>query len=182
MREMTLCTESGLYQIIFSVQRGNQFARKFKRWVTHTVLPQIRQSGSYQLNPTEERRLCLEESKAEARRIELYLQIKKTTKDAILLNLVDNKIKNMMTGVQAIEHPGTEQPRLLSEILEGHGYTISKAHKLATSRGRAIVKAYRRSRGCEPKKTISYVGGRRRDLRVYLPSDWPIIQSELPSK
>ena len=46
-QEMTIINESGLYSLIFSSQLQN--AKKFKKWVTSEVLPQIRQTGSYTL-------------------------------------------------------------------------------------------------------------------------------------
>lgn len=41
----TLINESGLYSLIFSSKILK--AKQFKRWVTHEVLPSIRQTGSY---------------------------------------------------------------------------------------------------------------------------------------
>lgn len=45
VQRMTLINESGLYSLIFSSQLPN--AKKFKRWVTNEVLPQIRKHGMY---------------------------------------------------------------------------------------------------------------------------------------
>ncbi|MGH1707833.1 phage antirepressor [Enterococcus gallinarum] len=45
VQRMTLINESGLYSLIFSSQLPN--AKKFKRWVTSEVLPQIRKHGMY---------------------------------------------------------------------------------------------------------------------------------------
>jgi anti-repressor protein len=42
---LTIINESGLYNAIFGSTM--QEAKKFKRWVTHEVLPQIRQTGGY---------------------------------------------------------------------------------------------------------------------------------------
>ncbi|MDM8098703.1 BRO-N domain-containing protein [Oceanobacillus oncorhynchi] len=47
-REMTLVNESGLYSLIFSSELDS--AKKFKRWVTSEVLPQIRKQGLYMTN------------------------------------------------------------------------------------------------------------------------------------
>lgn len=44
-REMTIINESGLYSLILKSKLPN--ARKFKRWVTSEVLPQIRKHGMY---------------------------------------------------------------------------------------------------------------------------------------
>ena len=41
----TIVSEAGLYQLIF--QSRKEGAEKFKRWVTHEVLPSIRRTGGY---------------------------------------------------------------------------------------------------------------------------------------
>ena len=46
-RDMTVINESGVYSLIFSSQLPT--AKKFKRWVTSEVLPQIRRTGSYSI-------------------------------------------------------------------------------------------------------------------------------------
>lgn len=45
MRNMTIINESGLYSLIMSSKLP--IAKKFKRWVTSDVLPQIRKHGAY---------------------------------------------------------------------------------------------------------------------------------------
>lgn len=47
-REMLIISESGLYNAIFRARRPE--AREFRRWVTGTVLPALRRSGSYSLS------------------------------------------------------------------------------------------------------------------------------------
>ena len=44
-RATNLINESGLYSLIFKSRKAE--AKKFKRWVTHEVLPAIRKTGSY---------------------------------------------------------------------------------------------------------------------------------------
>ena len=46
-REMIVINESGLYSLILSSKLES--ARRFKRWVTSEVLPQIRKNGRYEL-------------------------------------------------------------------------------------------------------------------------------------
>lgn len=46
----TLINESGLYSLIFSSKLES--AKRFKRWVTSEVLPQLRRTGTYSANPT----------------------------------------------------------------------------------------------------------------------------------
>lgn len=49
-RSVTLINESGLYSLIFSSKLES--AKRFKRWVTSEVLPQLRRTGTYSANPT----------------------------------------------------------------------------------------------------------------------------------
>mgnify|MGYP000876388854 CR=1 FL=1 len=44
-QELTVISESGLYNVILLSRKPE--AKKFKRWVTHEVLPQIRRHGAY---------------------------------------------------------------------------------------------------------------------------------------
>lgn len=44
-QELTIINESGLYSLIFSSKLES--AKRFKRWVTSTVLPSIRRTGGY---------------------------------------------------------------------------------------------------------------------------------------
>lgn len=44
-QEMTIISESGLYQVILNAK--TERVKPFKHWVTHEVLPQIRKTGSY---------------------------------------------------------------------------------------------------------------------------------------
>lgn len=55
-QEMTAITESGLYSIILLSRKPE--AKKFKRWVTHEVLPCIRRTGMYATVETAEKLLA----------------------------------------------------------------------------------------------------------------------------
>jgi prophage antirepressor-like protein len=48
-QHVTLVNESGLYSLILSSRKPE--AKQFKRWVTREVLPAIRQTGSYNIQP-----------------------------------------------------------------------------------------------------------------------------------
>ncbi|MEY8595358.1 BRO-N domain-containing protein [Staphylococcus hominis] len=50
MQNVTIINESGLYSLIFSSKLES--AKRFKRWVTSEVLPQLRRTGTYSVNPT----------------------------------------------------------------------------------------------------------------------------------
>jgi len=78
VQQLQVVTESGLYSLILGSRKPE--AKKFKRWVTHEVLPSIRKTGSYSVSKTpaeillaqaqmlveQERRLRATESKMDA--------------------------------------------------------------------------------------------------------------------
>lgn len=67
IQEMMIVNESGLYSLILSSKLDG--AKKFKRWVTSEVIPQIRKTGSYHAPKTYAealRRLADEAEKMEA--------------------------------------------------------------------------------------------------------------------
>ena len=57
-REMIIINESGLYALILSSKLES--AKRFKRWVTSEVLPQIRKNGRYELEQHDEQLGSLE--------------------------------------------------------------------------------------------------------------------------
>lgn len=50
-QRMAIINESGMYALIFGSKLDS--AKRFKRWVTHDVLPSIRKTGSYSINKSE---------------------------------------------------------------------------------------------------------------------------------
>ena len=44
-QDMTVVNESGLFNLVLGSRKPE--AKRFKRWVTHEVLPSIRKTGSY---------------------------------------------------------------------------------------------------------------------------------------
>jgi len=49
VQEMTTVNEPGLYALVLGSRKAE--AKRFKRWVTHEVLPAIRKTGSYAVPP-----------------------------------------------------------------------------------------------------------------------------------
>ncbi len=73
-REMVVINESGLYSLILSSKLDS--AKRFKRWVTSEVLPQIRKNGHYELTKQnrvlESRNALLEEITAQQKPLTDY--------------------------------------------------------------------------------------------------------------
>lgn len=86
MQSMTIINESGLYSLILSSKLPN--AKKFKRWVTSEILPQIRKTGGY---------IPIEEDMTEKEILAKALLISQKTieeKDK-LLNLKNKELKEI---------------------------------------------------------------------------------------
>ena len=48
---LSIVNEAGLYSLILTSRKAE--ARRFKRWVTHEVLPTLRRTGKYEMHQTE---------------------------------------------------------------------------------------------------------------------------------
>lgn len=97
-----LINESGLYSLILSSKL--QMAKKFKRWVTGEVLPQIRKTGNYSTMPKsypEALRLYADEvEKREKAELEMKKAIREkswigTHREATAMNLASQKTKEV---------------------------------------------------------------------------------------
>lgn len=71
-QEMLIVNEFGLYNLILSSRKTE--AKKFKRWVTHEVLPSLRKYGYYALPAQNKSYLTDEKMVAFSRMIEIYLK------------------------------------------------------------------------------------------------------------
>lgn len=60
--ERNIINEAGLYSLIFRSNKPN--AKKFKRWITHDVLPSIRETGSYEISKLSELDLIIKSAQA----------------------------------------------------------------------------------------------------------------------
>ena len=93
-RNMTIINESGLYSLILSSKMPN--AKKFKRWVTSEVLPQIRKTGSY-VSEEKQKRLSIMEENSKTKRAALLYKIAMATKGDLRQNLLA-KAASTITG------------------------------------------------------------------------------------
>lgn len=94
-RGMTIITESGLYNVILRSDKAE--AKRFKRWVTHEVLPAIRKHGGYLspakieevlLNPDTIIRLATELKDEREKNVRLSAKIAKDREKVLFANAV----------------------------------------------------------------------------------------------
>lgn len=120
-----LINESGLYSLIFSSKLPN--AKRFKHWVTSEVLPAIRKTGSYQMQPEGKKLLALAVLEAQKVIEEQTVQIEEMKPKAIFADAVAASDTSILVGELAklLRQNGfhTGQNRLFA-ILRDQGYLI----------------------------------------------------------
>ena len=123
-QRFTVINESGLYSLIMGSGLPN--ARKFKRWVTSEVLPQIRKTGGYHLPQTYSEALRALAEKAEQNE-KLKLENERMRPKEIFADAVEASKTSILIGELAklITQNGYEigQTRLFTWMRE-NGYLI----------------------------------------------------------
>ena len=127
-RGATLINESGLYALIFGSKLES--AKRFKHWVTSEVLPTIRKTGGYQMQPPQGKELLalavleaqktIEEQTAQIERMrpkEIFADAVATSNTSILIGDLAKLLRQ--NGVE------TGQKRLFSWMRE-NGYLIKR--------------------------------------------------------
>ena len=102
-REVNIINESGLYALIFSSRKPE--AKKFRKWVTHEVLPSIRKTGTYNLP-------SVTTVEVERQRIDADLKIATMSLEQ---KKIDEKIENarQLKGIAALTHDSDFREYLL---------------------------------------------------------------------
>lgn len=104
MREMKAVNEPGLYSLVLSSRK--QEAKKFKRWLTHEVIPAIRKTGSYSI-----------ESKAYTPVADALADVRKTADE--IQNLIDGVKRGIAitSAVASIEQKHDVSLGFVKELL-----------------------------------------------------------------
>ena len=127
-REVTVINESGLYSLILSSKLPN--AKKFKHWVTAEVLPEIRKTGSYQMNkPQGKELLALAVLEAQKTIEEQTAQIERMKPSAILGQAITTANTSILVGdlAKLLRQNGVDiGGRRLFEWLREQGYLIKR--------------------------------------------------------
>ena len=178
---MMFCTVQGIYTILLSATRSPA-AKKFRRWVTHDVIPSIRKTGSYSVAPPavteyDMRELALREDRMSLDKMRLLMELRETGDDRFNA-IVQTKLANLVltsgggeSGVLAITAP-TMKP--LSQMLEDHGY----APKLTAFIKNNVAQAYRdaHDQANPPQADCLLKEGRMVKAYQYTEEDWVFIE------
>ena len=124
-----MINESGLYHLLFLA--NSEPAKKFRRWVTHDVLPRIRKYGYYKLT-TKERRFAAYESIAENLGLnsiyELGNEYAKMSLKA--LEAADYELKNKAEIEAEAAREAAEKEAKIKEWHEKYPYSYEETDKL----------------------------------------------------
>lgn len=154
-RGLTIINESGLYSLILSSKLPN--AKKFKRWVTSEVLPQIRKTGSYQIPKMskELQAIFMIDGKTEELKNEIN-GVKKDLEDfkdnAPLFNSECDELMDRVKSV-ATKILGYKTPAYNDKSLRGRVYSDMQ-HQLRREFG---VKKYKAIKRCQLSKAFEIV-------------------------
>ena len=117
---ITIVSESGLYNVILLSRKSE--AKKFKRWVTHEVLPTIRRHGAY-VTPAK-----LEEIMNDPDswiRVLTALKEERAAKERLQIEAAENKPKVVFADAVSVSD-GTILIGELAKILKGNGIEIGQ--------------------------------------------------------
>jgi anti-repressor protein len=118
--DTNIISESGLYNVILLSRKPE--AKKFKRWVTHEVLPSIRKHGAY-VTPAK-----LEEIMNDPDawiKVLTALKEERAAKERLQLEAVENKPKVVFADAVSVSD-GTILIGELAKILKGNGIEIGQ--------------------------------------------------------
>lgn len=119
-QNMTIINEPGLYNVILRSDKPE--AKDFKRWVTHEVLPSIRQTGSYAMQPMSPAQLIAAQAQVlvdmEKRMDEMQGQTR------ALEEKVDTAIK--VFSHPAEDHWRSDMDQAVKELNTDMGWTLPK--------------------------------------------------------
>jgi len=119
-QELTVISESGLYNVILLSRKPE--AKKFKRWVTHEVLPQIRRHGAY--ITTSKLEEIMNDPDAWIKLL-TALKEERQEKERLKLQAAENKPKVVFADAVSVSE-GTILIGELAKILKGNGIDIGQ--------------------------------------------------------
>lgn len=123
-RQMNIVSESGLYSLVLSSRKKE--AKTFKRWVTHEVLPEIRKTGGYNSQASEE----YKQKRLEAMMINAKARLMKEQNRRIELMIKNPDFKPSEYGVDV---PVISKVYTATQVGKMLGVSANKIGRIATA-------------------------------------------------
>lgn len=132
---LSIINESGLYALIIGSKLPT--AKKFKRWVTSEVLPSIRKTGSYTVDPLQKQRLEIDLNNSRANVAALWLEIGNLATPEYKQVCSSYASSVLAGGKEVIPLPECKIDRYYSaaEIAAALGITANRVGKIANQNG-----------------------------------------------
>lgn len=123
-RQMNIVSESGLYSLVLSSRKKE--AKTFKRWVTHDILPEIRKTGGYNSQVSEE----YKQKRLEAMMMNAKARLMKEQNRRIELMIKNPDFKPSEYGVDV---PVISKVYTATQVGEMFGVSANKIGRIATA-------------------------------------------------
>ncbi len=132
---LSIINESGLYTLIIGSKLPT--AKKFKHWVTSEVLPSIRKTGSYTVDPVQKQRLEVDLNNSRASVAALWLEIGNLATPEYKQVCSSYASSVLAGGKEVIPLPECKIDRYYSaaEIADALGITANRVGKIANQHG-----------------------------------------------
>ena len=133
-QDMTIINEPGLYNVILRSDKPE--AKKFKRWVTHEVLPTLRRTGTYSANPEKKALAEAKLNNSRARVSSVWLKLAQQVDVPEYKLICASYASNVLAGREVIPLPAAEE-KLYSagEVGEMLGVSGQRIGKTANRHG-----------------------------------------------
>lgn len=159
-QEVLGINEPGLYALVLGCRKP--IAKRFKRWITHEVLPSIRKTGSYSLPQPRQIEPLKREQQLDALKM-LFTLNERLPDDRTTITL-----KAHLTNLVEASQQSEPVPPMLTvtEVLEMEGIPIPSGKDSVL--GRKVAKAFREAYGTEPTATAKHIGTGHRTANIKL--------------
>lgn len=195
-REMLTLKEPGLYRLIFKSRK--EVAKRFQRWISHEVIPSIRKTGTYSINPPIEQTAPTSAMLEQLQQVQRVLDLWKQAKDICSPEQafsIDQRFIHWLPDVPpSISPPPISPPSPPSRHSDQFAQTLNaelsileRCHQLGyqpedmqlLNIGKKAAQLYRLRFQINPPKEERHIKNGWRLVNVYRRSDISIVDSAI---
>jgi hypothetical protein len=160
--------ESGLYSLILSSKKKK--AKEFKHFITNEILPAIRKTGKYEIQPQQQTKAIQQKHDIlDYCDFLIKHQDVKTRDELFVKDVIMNQI-NILNSQKLITNGNEEWS--ISRRLQYYGIINKKEQNKGIQFGKIMKQAYINHYKKLPTKRVQYVDGTNRDVNNYTLEDW----------